>query len=503
MIEVDFSCWGQHRKLMHNRPSPRSRLLAACIAVMAGLLLAPSLSATDYKYGIGGGGGIVSFSGGDFFSFESQETFGISLGHRLGPGWWFDIEYSEYEFANDTDTDSTSSFGDIANNSPLELSATRLGASVSRSLFGSESWLNLTAGAGGGLMIWRGVNPETNTTYTVTGSKDQTTDFSASELFLSGQAGILVQVAPQFSLHLIGRADYLTGAGTDLNSDLASSRDRWLLGGLAKLYVHFGRVETWKSDRTWSRPVQPQPGIRAGRDSDGDGVPDDEDKCINTPWGADVSSDGCPLDTDRDGVPNGLDHCPGTPIEARGLVDINGCAVDSDLDGIADYLDNCPQNMIGGQVDSVGCPIDSDGDGIPDGLDDCPFTLVGVEVDKHGCIDLAMFAQPMVLNIQYAPGSFEVDPHNLERLRRLAGLLNFVQDIKLDINGYTDNIGESSANRSLSQKRADRVKEYLVTMGVSGDRIKTFGRGETNFVASNQTAEGRSKNRRIEIVFYK
>ncbi len=86
---------------------------------------------------------------------------------------------------------------------------------------------------------------------------------------------------------------------------------------------------------------------------------------------------------------------------------------------------------------------------------------------------------------------------------RLAGLLNFVKDMKLDINGYTDDIGATAANRTLSEKRAARVKGILVSLGVEEDRIKVFGLGETNFVASNQTAEGRAKNRRIEIVFYR
>ena len=481
----------------------RSLLIILILALLAIPAPYAVLHAEEYTYSIGFGGGVASFSGGDFFSYPSKEIFGVSVGHRLGPGWWLDIEYSNFKFVNDIDAAFESSIGDLDNNSPLEFKATRLGATVSRKLFSSESWLNLFAGGGGGLMVWKGVNPDSNTTYTVQGAKNQTTDFAATELFLGGQVGIHVQVAPRFSLQILGRADYFTGGGADMESDLASSRDRWLLGGIARLNFHFGQLNVWKSERSWTRPEEPAPITRVGRDSDGDGISDDADLCLNTPWGADVDANGCPLDTDRDGVPNGLDDCPGTGINARGRVDIHGCPVDTDLDGLPDYLDACPFNPVGAQVDSLGCPIDSDGDGVPDGLDDCPYTLAGVEVDKNGCIDLAMFSEPMVLNIPYVPGSFEVDPHNLDRLRRLAGLLSFVSDIRLEINGYTDNIGEPGPNRTLSQKRADRVKEYLVSMGVDEARIKTFGRGETNFVASNQTAEGRSMNRRIEIVFYK
>jgi outer membrane protein OmpA-like peptidoglycan-associated protein len=184
-------------------------------------------------------------------------------------------------------------------------------------------------------------------------------------------------------------------------------------------------------------------------------------------------------------------------------VDIHGCPIDSDFDGVPDYLDACPFNEVGAWVDENGCPTDADGDGVPDGLDDCPYTLTGVDVDKYGCIDLSMFSKPMVLNIDYLPGSFEIDPHTKERLKKLAGVLNFLPDIKIEIHGYTDNIGTEVANRNLSEKRAARVRDYLVSLGVAKDRMKVFGRGEANFVASNDTAEGRAKNRRIELIFYR
>ena len=105
----------------------------------------------------------------------------------------------------------------------------------------------------------------------------------------------------------------------------------------------------------------------------------------------------------------------------------------------------------------------------------------------------------MILNIQYASGSFEIDFSTKEKLKRLARLLNFVKDVKLDINGYTDNIGTTKANRDISKKRANRVRDYLVLQGIATERIKPFGKGEVNFVASNDTAAGREKNRRVEI----
>ncbi len=124
-------------------------------------------------------------------------------------------------------------------------------------------------------------------------------------------------------------------------------------------------------------------GSKRTTDSDGDGVLDDDDKCPNTPHGAVVDKQGCPIDTDGDGVYDGLDQCPNTPHGAK--VDSVGCPIDSDGDGVPDGIDQCPDTPVGAKVDAVGCPIDSDGDGVPDGIDRCPDTPHGATVDALGC----------------------------------------------------------------------------------------------------------------------
>ncbi len=94
-----------------------------------------------------------------------------------------------------------------------------------------------------------------------------------------------------------------------------------------------------------------------------------------------------PKDSDGDGVPDAQDRCPGTP---RGMkVDRHGCPQnppDGDGDGVPDYKDRCPGTPAGVPVDEHGCPRDSDGDGVPDHLDQCPGTPAGLVVDEHGCV---------------------------------------------------------------------------------------------------------------------
>lgn len=475
-------------------------------------LLVSGVAAAEYHYALGIGGGKAELSGGDFFSFDSPVPINFTLGRRLSSGWQLNLSYRVCTFTNDTQADLVDSVGvppdRLYNNSPLDLKTTRLGIMFDHKLFDSRRFLNLTVGLGGGLSVWKAIDPATNTTMVVRGDKNETIDFSATELFMAGSAGILIRPSDRISLHLAATADYLTGAGAGFEVPIDERLDKLSWDAKVTLSYHFGQVEegrAWRSDDAWSQGRDSSGGRprSARRDSDGDGVEDRFDSCLSTPRGAEVDRQGCSRDGDSDGVPNGLDDCPGTMVGARHLVDIHGCPVDSDFDGIPDFADSCAFNPVGAIVDEDGCPIDTDNDGVPDGLDDCPYTLVAVEVDRHGCIDLTMLSKPMVLNIDYAPGSFEVDPHNRQRIERLAGLLNFVTDIRLDISGYTDNIGQPSANRTLSEKRANRVKGVLAAMGVAEERIKVFGRGETNFVASNQTAAGRAKNRRIEIVFHR
>ena len=118
-------------------------------------------------------------------------------------------------------------------------------------------------------------------------------------------------------------------------------------------------------------------------DSDRDGVPDNRDRCGDTPPGAQVDGTGCPADSDNDGVANGLDRCPNTAVGAT--VDSSGCPQDSDSDNIPDGVDKCPDTPQGVLVDASGCPRDSDGDSIPDGLDRCSNTPKGATVDALGC----------------------------------------------------------------------------------------------------------------------
>ena len=196
-----------------------------------------------------------------------------------------------------------------------------------------------------------------------------------------------------------------------------------------------------------------------------------------------------PLDSDGDGVPDHLDRCPDTP--AGVAVDSFGCPLDSDGDGVPDYLDRCPDTPAGVAVDSSGCPLDSDGDGVPDYLDKCPGTPIGARVDERGCWVLK--------DVRFDIGKATIRPESYAILNEVVDIMDKNPELKIEIQGHTDSTGSAELNRMLSQNRAASVLEYFASEGIDRTRLTCRGFGMDNPIASNATADGRAKNRRVEL----
>ena len=229
-------------------------------------------------------------------------------------------------------------------------------------------------------------------------------------------------------------------------------------------------------------------------DSDGDGVVDALDKCPTTPAGRKVNSEGCELDSDGDGVANALDKCPTTP--AGRSVNAEGCELDSDGDGVVDALDNCPTTPPGRKVNAEGCEPDSDRDGIIDTADQCPNTPAGDRVDSKGC------SLPKVFNligVNFDTAKDSLRPEATDILDDAVAILKRYPGLKVEIAGHTDSAGSDSANLELSQQRADAVMNYFIDKGVEANRMSAKGYGEALPIADNATADGRFKNRRVEL----
>lgn len=87
-----------------------------------------------------------------------------------------------------------------------------------------------------------------------------------------------------------------------------------------------------------------------------------------------------------------------------------------------------------------------------------------------------------------------------ENLDKLVAFLIQYDDRTLVIEGHTDNVGDNDYNLALSQRRADSVKDYLVSHGVSHDRLSAYGKGEGSPIAGNESSAGRQLNRRVEVI---
>ncbi|MFZ2949808.1 MAG: OmpA family protein [Desulfuromonadaceae bacterium] len=273
-------------------------------------------------------------------------------------------------------------------------------------------------------------------------------------------------------------------------------------------YFQFGGTEPVAKAVEPTPPPEPVKTVAAPApvppaDSDNDGVIDSLDKCPNTPAGVAVDGSGCPADSDKDGVADYLDKCQGTP--AGVAVDGSGCPVDTDKDGVADYLDKCPETPAGAAVDGNGCPVDTDKDGVADYLDKCPETPVGVTVDAKGCpLEAAkrFCDKPAVIAITFDTNKAVVKPEYYKELDTVGNFLKEFPNSKGTIDGHTDSTGSKAANMKLSQKRAENVRGYIIDkFGIDGSRITAKGFGPTKPVASNKSASGKAKNRRIEAVF--
>lgn len=232
-------------------------------------------------------------------------------------------------------------------------------------------------------------------------------------------------------------------------------------------------------------------------DADHDSIPDKEDACTDKAGLRKFK--GCP-DTDLDGIPDKDDACP----TKKGLAKFKGC-VDSDNDGLHDGVDQCVNQS--GPTENKGCPWpDTDKDGIPDKQDSCVNTP-GVLAYK-GC------PEPVVLetreqrilekaydNLEFESGKDKIKTRSYPSLTALATLLvEHGETWKIKLSGHTDKSGDEESNLILSEKRATAVKNYLIKKGVAEDNILVEWYGQTKEIADNSTAEGRQKNRRVEMV---
>lgn len=219
-----------------------------------------------------------------------------------------------------------------------------------------------------------------------------------------------------------------------------------------------------------------------------------------------------PTDRDGDGLTDEQDGCPSSPEDADGYQDDDGCPDDDDdSDGIPDARDLCPRAAedIDGFEDEDGCPeADNDQDGVPDASDACPMQaeVVNGNSDEDGCPDAGLvefrhdrivLEETVLFDLERARVKTAAKP-TLQAIVRLKQ--QHPEWTKVRIEGHTDARGDDDYNLDLSERRAQRVMEALIALGLSSDLMVAQGFGASRPRDDGDSEDAHQRNRRVEFV---
>lgn len=176
---------------------------------------------------------------------------------------------------------------------------------------------------------------------------------------------------------------------------------------------------------------------------------------------------------------------PSAPAPASEPVAVVPAAAgDTDNDGVNDDRDQCPDTPAGSYVSNVGCPA----------------ALTAPAPDAEPVLETARAGDTIVLKgVTFETGKARLRTDSETILDGVAETLQRRPELRIEIGGHTDNRGAEAYNQSLSQQRADAVLSYLAGRDVDASRLTAVGYGEAQPVESNDTSEGRERNRRVEL----
>lgn len=289
-----------------------------------------------------------------------------------------------------------------------------------------------------------------------------------------------------------------------------------------------------KEDKCPTEPGKKE--LQGCPDTDEDGIIDIEDRCPNLKGLA--KFEGCP-DTDEDGIQDSDDDCPTEPgpesnfgcpelvklhlVDMQGNIiasvapDENGRFVFENLPLDRTYLflmEGFDESELGNSINVVIRNIDGEHAIVANLDEDSGFFIYRHIAAKEEKLELMEVEEPELIvltqeeeeivkkafdNLEFATGKSIIKPESFEALNELLELLKKKPEWKLQLDGYTDNVGSASANIILSKKRAEAVKFFLTSRGLEQDNVKVFYHGPRKPIADNSTEEGRQKNRRVEM----
>ena len=255
-----------------------------------------------------------------YFAFDHLWGFSAGL---IGERWSLDLSFhSQRNYADSGYSGHFSFFGD-ERAAITAYRVVRIGLDAGY-IFAPGHRVRPLIGAGLGYGIWKYIDPVGDTVLQTVGDRGNRVDYAATELFISGKAGVEFELSRRFVFGIRAGVDYFTGVGASFADSVDDNRGRLLMRATAMLSFSFGGAsgglsasERWRSSESWSRMTESDYRPPKKDDSDADGVEDKRDRCPGTPAGARVDRSGCPYDADADGVPDGIDECPRTSSSAK------------------------------------------------------------------------------------------------------------------------------------------------------------------------------------------
>ena len=307
-------------------------------------------------------------------------------------------------------------------------------------------------------------------------------------------------------LELLFGSNYQSTKGLNLGAGLGPGLSRGFGTPELRILARLGYTEPL------AKPPARQPTPPKPADRDGDGIVDNADACPDLAGQSypEPQRNGCPApgDRDKDGIVDNSDACPDRAGVPKEDPERNGCPIaDRDKDGIVDASDACPDEpgLTHENPQKNGCPTpeDRDSDNIPDTQDACPDAAGAPNNDakKHGC-PVARVDQGQIRireQVQFASGSGRLLATSDPVLDAVRKILSAHPEItKIEVQGHTDSKGSDHYNLRLSNRRAAAVVRWLTQAGISAARLSSRGLGEERPIDTNETAEGRANNRRVE-----
>ncbi len=140
---------------------------------------------------------------------------------------------------------------------------------------------------------------------------------------------------------------------------------------------------------------------------------------------------------------------------------------------------------------------DDDQDGVVNARDICPGTPEGSEIDNDGCGQVTRAQDLRQLHILFAHDSYEINPIFAHQIQTMSEFLKTYQSASIEIQGYTSKVGTNEYNMELSKKRAEAVEQKLLSYGISPNRVRIVGYGESRLEDPGDSPAADAVNRKV------